>query len=78
MNGYSGYNQIFIAKEDVHKTAFRYLGSIGLFEWVVMPFGLKNVGVTFQLAINFVFDDLIEGCMEVYIDNLLVKSASFT
>ena len=44
MDGYSGYNQIFIAEEDVPKTAFRCPGSIGTFEWVVMPFGLKNAG----------------------------------
>ena len=37
MDGHSGYNQIFIAEEDVHKTAFRCPGSIGTFEWVVMP-----------------------------------------
>ncbi|CAL9019079.1 unnamed protein product, partial [Prunus brigantina] len=47
MNGHSGYNQIFIAKEDVHRTAFRCPSSIGTFEYVVMPFSLKNVGVTY-------------------------------
>jgi hypothetical protein len=36
-----GYNQIFMAKEDVSKTAFICPGFIGLFEWVVMIFGLK-------------------------------------
>lgn len=48
MNGHSGHNQIFIAKKDRHKKAFRCLGSIGTFEWVVMSFGLKNVGSTYQ------------------------------
>ena len=47
MDGHSGHNQIFIAEEDVHKTAFRCPGSIGTFEWVVMPFGLKNAGATY-------------------------------
>ena len=42
-----------------------------------MPFGLKNAGVTFQRAINFIFHELIGGCMEVYIDNLVVKSTNF-
>uniref|UniRef100_A0A2N9IAB2 Reverse transcriptase domain-containing protein n=1 Tax=Fagus sylvatica TaxID=28930 RepID=A0A2N9IAB2_FAGSY len=65
MDGHSGYNQIFIAEEDVHKTAFRCPGSIGTFEWIVMPFGLKNAGATYQRAINF--SKLI---YEVYIDDL--------
>jgi hypothetical protein len=46
MDGNAGYNQIFIALEDIHKTAFRVPGAVGLFEYVVMAFGLKNVGAT--------------------------------
>jgi hypothetical protein len=46
----AGYNQIFMAKEDVSKTVFRCLGFIGLFEWVVMTFGLKNAGATYKRA----------------------------
>jgi hypothetical protein len=42
----AGYNQIFMAKEDVSKTTFRCPGFIGLFEWVVMTFGLNNIGAT--------------------------------
>ena len=41
MDGYSSYNRIYLAKEDIHKTAFHCPGSIGILEWVVMPFGLK-------------------------------------
>ena len=47
MDGNAGYNQIFMAEEDIAKTAFRCPGAIGLFEWVVMTFGLKNVGATY-------------------------------
>ena len=47
MNGFFSYNQILIAVEDIPKTAFRCLGSIGTFEWLVMPFGLKNAGATY-------------------------------
>jgi hypothetical protein len=48
LDGNADYNQIFMVKEDMSKTAFHYPGFIGLFEWVVMTFGLKNVGATYQ------------------------------
>ena len=57
MDGHSGYNQIWIAEEDVHKTAFRCPGNIGTFELVKMPFGLKNAGATYQRAMNLIFHD---------------------
>lgn len=41
LDGYYGYNQIFIPNEGVPKTAFRCLRVLGTYEWVVMPFGLK-------------------------------------
>jgi hypothetical protein len=47
MDGNAGYNQIFMAPEDIHKTAFRVPGAIGLFEYVVMTFGVKNAGATY-------------------------------
>ncbi|GKV45247.1 hypothetical protein SLEP1_g52356 [Rubroshorea leprosula] len=74
MDGHSGYNQIFIAEEDIPKTAFRCLGAIGTYEWVVMPFGLKNVGATYQRAMNAIFHDMIGHFMEIYIDDVVVKS----
>lgn len=76
MDGYSGYNQIFIADEDVPKTAFRCPGQIGTYEWVMMPFGLKNAGATYQRAMNLIFHDLIGKSMQVYIDDIVVKSTS--
>ncbi|KAM1097237.1 hypothetical protein ACFX19_014914 [Malus domestica] len=48
MDGHTGYNQIFIAEADVHKTAFRCPRALGTYKWVVMPFGLKNAGVIYQ------------------------------
>src|SRR6266487_1869175 len=76
LDGYSGYNQIFIAEEDIHKTAFRCPGALGTYEWVVMPFGLKNAGATYQRAMNLIFHDFIEIFMQVYIDDIVIKSAS--
>ena len=59
LDGNAGYNQIFMAEADIPKTAFRCPGAIGLFEWVVMTFGLKNAGATYQCAMNLIFHDLI-------------------
>ena len=76
MDGFSGYNQILIAVEDIPKTAFRCPDSIGTFEWLVMPFSLKNVGVTYQRAMNSIFHDMLGLHMEVYIDDIVVISRS--
>jgi hypothetical protein len=45
-DGNADYNQIFMAEEDILKTAFICHGFVGLFEWVVMTFGLKNACAT--------------------------------
>ena len=42
LDGNAGYNKIFMAEQDMSKTAFRCPGFVGLFEWVVMTFGLKK------------------------------------
>ena len=42
MDGNAGYNQIFMAEEDIPKTMFRCPSHVRLFEWIVMTFGLKN------------------------------------
>jgi hypothetical protein len=73
----AGYNQVFMAKEDVHKTVFRCPRFVGLFEWVVMTFGLKNTGTTYQRAMNLIFHDLLGVFLQVYIDNVVVKSVGF-
>jgi hypothetical protein len=77
LDGNAGYNQIFKVKEDVSKTAFPCPGFISLFEWVVMTFGLKNAGAMYQRAMNLIFHDLFRVLMEVYIDDVVVKSVSF-
>ena len=74
LDGNAGYNKIFMAVEDMAKTAFRCPGFVGLFEWVVMTFGLKNAGATYQRAMNLIFHDLLGIITEVYIDAIVVKS----
>ena len=74
MDGFSGYNQILIIVEDILKTSFRCPGSIGTFEWLVTPFGLKNAGATYQRAMNAIFHDMLGHHMELYIDGIQVKS----
>lgn len=76
LDGYSGYNQNFIAEEDVPKMAFRCSGALGTYEWVVMPFGLKNVGAMYQRVMNSIFHDCIEMFIKVYIDNVVIKYVS--
>ena len=66
----------FMAPKDIHKTAFRVPGAVGLFEYVVMTFGLENAGATYQRAINYIFHDLIGKLVEIYIDDVVVKSTS--
>jgi hypothetical protein len=77
LDGNVGYNEIFMVKEDVSKTAFRCPGFVGLFEWVVMTFGLKNADATYQRAMNLIFHDLFRVLMDVYINDMVVKSVGF-
>jgi hypothetical protein len=74
MDGNAGYNQIFMAIEDISKTDFRCPGHIGLFEWIVMTFGLRNAGETYQRAMNYIFHELIGKIVEIYIDDVVIKS----
>jgi hypothetical protein len=74
MDDNAGYNQIFMAIEDISKTAFRCLGHIGLFEWIAMTFGLNNAGATYQRAMNYIFHELIGKIVEIYIDDVVIKS----
>ena len=56
MDGFSGYNQIRMAPEDMEKTTF--LTMWGTFCYKVMPFGLKNAGATYQRAMVTLFHDM--------------------
>ena len=72
MDAFSGYNQILMHPEDQEKTAF--ITKRGIFCYKVMPFSLKNAGATYQRLVNAMFANQLGKMMEVYIDDMLVKS----
>ncbi|KAL0447287.1 UNVERIFIED_CONTAM: Transposon Tf2-12 polyprotein [Sesamum latifolium] len=72
MDANQGYHQIFMAEEDRIKTSF--ITDRGIYCYNVMPFGLKNAGATYQRLVNKMFKDQIGSTMEVYVDDMLVKS----
>jgi hypothetical protein len=67
---HSGYHQIRIRAEDIHKMAFttRY----GLFEYLVMSFGLMNAPAHFMCFMNSVFMPELDKCEVVFIDHIHV------
>ncbi|XP_073123141.1 uncharacterized protein [Henckelia pumila] len=72
MDAYQGYHQIPLAQEDQDKVSF--ITSGGTFCYVVMPFGLKNAGATYQRMMDKVFQGQLGRNVEVYVDDILVKS----
>ena len=72
MDAFLGYNQIKMDEANQEKTSF--ITSQGLFCYMVMPFGLKNVGATYQRLVNHMFRPQIGRNVEVYVDDMLVKS----
>ena len=72
MDGFIGYNQIRMAPRDAEKTTFRTL--MGNFYYTLMPFGLKNVGTTYQQAMTAIFHDMMHQELKDYVDDIVVKS----
>ena len=72
LDGFSGYNQVLLKREDQLKTAFTT--PWGTFMYLRMSFGLMNAGATFQRAMDFAFRDLIQKIIEIYQDDLTVVS----
>ncbi|XP_031254331.1 probable 2-oxoglutarate-dependent dioxygenase AOP1.2 [Pistacia vera] len=69
---YLGYNQILMHLNDQEKIAF--ITERGIYCYKVMSFGLKNFGATYQCLVNRMFASLLRDSMEVYIDDMVVKS----
>ena len=72
MDAFSRYNQIMMDEADQEKTSF--ITSQGLFCYKLMLFGLKNAGATYQRLVNHMFRPQIGWNVEVYVDDMLVKS----
>ena len=72
IDAYLGYNQIPMHVLDQEHTSF--ITDHGLYCYKVMPFGLKNAGATYQRLVNMMFKEQIDKTMEVYVDDMLVKS----
>ena len=72
--GFSGFNQILIHPDDQDKTAFTT--PWGTFKYIKMPFGLKNVGATFQWAMDITFENEKDVFLVIYLDDLTVFSKS--
>ena len=68
LDGFSGYNQVLVVKQDRLKTTFRT--KRGTFTYNRMPFGLINVGATFQRAMDISFQGLVGHCVVVYLDDV--------
>ncbi|GJX66673.1 reverse transcriptase domain-containing protein [Tanacetum coccineum] len=73
---YKGYHQIQMAEPEEEKTAFHT--SHGVYCYTKMPFGLKNAGATYQRLVDKAFDNQVGQNIEVYVDDLVIKSHTET
>ena len=75
LDGYLGYNQIAVDPQDQEKTTFTC--PFGVFAYRRMPFGLCNAPATFQRCMMVIFTDMVEKCIEVFLDDFFFFDASF-
>ncbi|XP_057426098.1 uncharacterized protein LOC130719491 [Lotus japonicus] len=73
MDAYSGYNQIMMHPSDEESTTF--MTNQANYCYKTMPFGLKNAGATYQRLMDKIFSKQVGRNMEVYVDDMIVKSA---
>lgn len=69
---YAGYVKILMDEEDEKKIAF--IKPWGVYHYMVMPLVLKNAGTTYMRAMITIFHDKIHKDIEVYVDNVIIKS----
>ena len=72
LDAFQGYHQIALAPEEQEKMAF--ISPDANYHYTVMPFGLKNAGATYQRMMTRMFRDKLGRTVEVYIDDMVVKS----
>ena len=75
LDGFSGYNQIHISPEDQYKTTFIF--PWGTFAYIFLPFGLCNAPTTFLMEILGIFSDLLNDCLEIFIDEFTPYGDAF-
>ena len=71
MDGFSGYNQIKMAPKDMTKTTFTT--KWGIYCYIVISFGLKNVGATYQRMATALLHDMMQNEVKVYVDDMIMK-----
>ena len=72
MDAFQGYHQIPLTLDDQEKTTF--VTPVGNYHYKVMPFGLKNAGLTYQRMMTKMFEPQLGKNIEVYIDDMVMKS----
>ena len=72
LDAFQGYHQIPLAIDDQEKTTF--VTPLGNYHYKMMPFGLKNARSTYQRMMTRMFEPQLDKNIEVYIDDVVVKS----
>jgi hypothetical protein len=72
LDAYSGYHQIKMKESDQLATSF--ITPFGMYCYVTMPFGLRNIGATYQRCMQHIFGEHIRPTIEAYVDDIIVKT----